>query len=253
MFGVKSHIRPWQKRQLVKHEHLNEAVDWINAQVRRRMGQPLQRHPVAQDVPTGVCSPWLGVSLMLGSESFFDPPLILIPAGYLLLDGGTYLETDYPALYALVERNFGGSATAGTFKLPDFRGRIPIGLDNMGLVLPGESASSANRITDAQADIVGGTGGVEEVTLTGAQSGTTAHTHTISGDPHTHDIEIPVNSSAAAGTAIASSDDAGTPNTVVLPSQNNSALGIDSTSEAAAAEAHDNTQPWIALNWIVKT
>jgi microcystin-dependent protein len=44
--------------------------------------------------------------------------------------------------------------SASHFGLPDFRGRAPFGLDNMGGI-------SANRITDLGADILGNSGGRE--------------------------------------------------------------------------------------------
>ena len=48
-----------------------------------------------------------------------------VPAGYLACDGATYLQTDYPALYAIIGNNYGGPPSH--FNVPDLRGRSPMG------------------------------------------------------------------------------------------------------------------------------
>jgi len=52
---------------------------------------------------------------------------------------------------------------SGTFALPDLRGRFPLGLDNMS---NSSAGASADRVTDASADILGGTGGRSEISIT---------------------------------------------------------------------------------------
>lgn len=49
-----------------------------------------------------------------------------VPSGFLLCDGASYLRADYAALFAVIGTTFG--APDGThFKVPDLRGRIPLG------------------------------------------------------------------------------------------------------------------------------
>lgn len=55
-----------------------------------------------------------------------------------------------------------------TFNTPDYRGYTPIGLDNLG-------GNSAGRITNAQADTIGGAVGLETHTLTTAELPAHAH------------------------------------------------------------------------------
>ena len=61
------------------------------------------------------------------------------PTGFLLADGTGYSRTTYADLFAVIGTSFGTTST-GTFAVPDRRGRVGVGLDNMG-------GTSANRIS----------------------------------------------------------------------------------------------------------
>jgi microcystin-dependent protein len=89
-------------------------------------------------MPTGMITPFGGSSA---------------PTHWLLCDGTEYVIGTYPELYAVIGSSF-GTATAGYFRVPDLRGRMPLGKDNMG-------GTSANRVTANAADSVGGFGGDE--------------------------------------------------------------------------------------------
>ena len=89
-------------------------------------------------IPTGMITPFGGSSA---------------PTHWLLCDGAEYVIGTYPELYAVIGSSF-GTATAGYFRVPDLRGRMPLGKDNMG-------GTSANRVTATAADSVGGFGGDE--------------------------------------------------------------------------------------------
>jgi microcystin-dependent protein len=84
---------------------------------------------------------------------------------------------------AAVSGGRGGTAQADwdadkTITLPDGRGRTLLGADNMG-------ASSANTVTDTQADTIGDVAGAEEVTL--AETNIPAHDHGSAGS-HSHSV-----------------------------------------------------------------
>lgn len=85
------------------------------------------------------------------------------PSGYLLCDGSVVSRTTYAALYAVVGHSFGTDPGSGNFYLPDMRGRIPLGKDDMG-------GTSADRVTNVQADTIGGVEGDEN---------SQAHTHVL--------------------------------------------------------------------------
>jgi microcystin-dependent protein len=70
-------------------------------------------------VPVGAIFPFAGMN---------------VPYGYLLCDGGEILINTYPELFNLVQYSYRNKAAltgAGTFALPDLRGRFPLGRDNM--------------------------------------------------------------------------------------------------------------------------
>lgn len=72
------------------------------------------------------------------------------PDGWKLCDGSELLILDYESLFLVIGYNYGSitTVTSGNFKLPDLRGRMPLGADNMG-------GTSANRTLDTAADTLG--------------------------------------------------------------------------------------------------
>jgi hypothetical protein len=103
-------------------------------------------------MPTGSLMPYAGASA---------------PTGYLLCDGAAISRTTFSALFALVGTTYGAGDGSTTFNIPDLRGRVIAGQDDMG-------GSSANRLTGltggVDGDVLGGSGGAEGVTLTAAES-----------------------------------------------------------------------------------
>jgi microcystin-dependent protein len=103
----------------------------------------------------------------------------VLPSGYLLCDGSEVKISSYPGLYSVIGYSYRDVSLlvgAGTFALPDLRGRFPLGRDNMnnGLTVPSKDGSgvlvsagggTANRVTDVTADIVGGGSGSQQVTI----------------------------------------------------------------------------------------
>lgn len=65
-------------------------------------------------VPVGTVIDWCG-----------DP--LNTPSGYLICDGGEYLRTDQPALFAIIGTRFGRPSTDLKFKVPDLMGRVRYG------------------------------------------------------------------------------------------------------------------------------
>ena len=174
--------------------------------------------------PTGMLAPFAGS---------------LAPDGWALCYGQAVDRVGtYAALFAVIGTTYNtGGELATQFRLPDMRGNIPLGLDNMG-------GTPRNRITATQADSLGGEAGTETHALTSAQLA--AHTHTIA---HTHNSYY-----YRAGGTGASSYSTNMPHqssySVSTPTSASSASDSGSTGSGTA---HPNTQPYMALNYIIKT
>lgn len=100
------------------------------------------------------------------------------PTGWLLCFGQAVSRVTYVDLFGVIGTTFGPGDGSTTFNIPDFRGRVGAGHDDMGGV-------SANRLTTVgglDGDVLGGAGGAETIALTTANLA--AHTHT--GPSHTH-------------------------------------------------------------------
>lgn len=162
------------------------------------------------------------------------------PSGWVFCDGSAYDsvgDTSFAALYTAIGNTYGG--TDGTdFTVPDLRGRAIFGKDNMDGA-GGTGGGDAARLTSGSAggvdgDTLGDSGGVEEHTLTSAESGLPAHQHLIVKD-------------ALAGLTAASGG--GWANTGFgFPSNSNT----NSNSAANASSAHTNIPPALVLNYIIK-
>lgn len=191
------------------------------------------------------------------------------PSGHLLCDGSAVSRATYSALFALVSTTYGVGDGSTTFNVPDLKGRVPAGLDNMG-------GGSADRITDAQADTLGGS--LDSVVTTGSVT-VDNHSLSISEMPaHDHvqrwvnkvnsttwdpsgvsliNMEYPVAGSPNVTNAVdvdvistqtsvsASSDDVTTTSTGGGSGHNHSA--------SFTADAETNIQPSLFLNYIIKT
>lgn len=93
------------------------------------------------------------------------------PTGWLLCDGSAVSRTTYAKLFSAIGTTYGSGNGSTTFNLPDLRGRIMVGLDNLG-------GTSANRITASEADTLGGSGGEEMHTLNIAEMPMHSHAGT---------------------------------------------------------------------------
>lgn len=168
-------------------------------------------------VPAGVIVPYAGATA---------------PTGWLLCYGQAVASATYGDLYAAITTTYGGDAT--NFNLPDLRGRVVAGQDDMGGV-------SADRLTSpVNGDSLGAAGGSE------------SHTLAITEIPD-HNHFIGSNSRVQMGL------DNGTTYAGYSPSQysatNTFTQGVRTTSNGTTSTggSHNNVQPTFILNYIIKT
>jgi microcystin-dependent protein len=99
----------------------------------------------------------------------------IIPNGYLLCDGSEVERTRFPELFDVIGNIYGVPVVGvNTFRLPDLRGRFPLGRDNMdnGRTVPTSlgnfvdaGGGNIDRVQGTAADNVGGAGGSSTNTL----------------------------------------------------------------------------------------
>ena len=182
------------------------------------------------------------VSVLMPSGSLMPYAGSSAPTGYLLCDGAAISRTTYSALFALVGTTYGSGDGSSTFNIPDLRGRVIAGQDDMG-------GSSANRLTNqtggVDGDTLGGTGGEEGQTLTTSQLASHSHFGANYGGTGTAylnaaDQKIMANGNDGGASSYHFFRTTDTPNTAT-------------TSDSGGGTAHNNVQPTIILNYIIKT
>jgi microcystin-dependent protein len=95
-----------------------------------------------------------------------------VPPLWRRCDGSVLLRTAFPALFTEIGTLYNtGSVAITHFRLPDLRGRVFTGLDDMAT-----ATGAANRHTRSWSNTLGGFGGVQSVTL--APDQIPSHTHT---------------------------------------------------------------------------
>jgi microcystin-dependent protein len=126
-------------------------------------------------VPIGAIMPYAGANA---------------PSGYLLCDGAEIERAKFSDLFDIIGNGYNGSAAlvgVNTFRVPDLRGRFPLGRDNMDnagtvpIVTGGyvdAGGGTAGRVPDVQATILGGAAGQSSITL--ALSNLPEHSHSLS-------------------------------------------------------------------------
>lgn len=167
------------------------------------------------------------------------------PDGWLLCHGQAVSRADYAGLFAVIGTTYGAGDGSTTFNLPDIRGRVIAGIDNMG-------GTPANRLTAAgsfAATTPGAAGGSQTHTLTEAQMPAHKHSGTTSEDgEHTHTIDT--GDDGGGGARV---DSVPLMNGTVSTNPAGSHNHEFETSSVGGGQAHPNVQPTIALNYIIRT
>lgn len=146
------------------------------------------------------------------------------PTGYLLCDGSAISRTTYATLFTAISTTYGVGNGSTTFNLPNLKGKVPVGYSS----------------TETEFDTLGETGG--------------ANTHILSAaelPSHAHTVTQNYTRFATTGNTVPTVD-----STIYLSSVG---TAFDNTnrevtsSGVGSGNAHNNLQPYIVLNYIIKT
>lgn len=153
---------------------------------------------LASGIPVGAVTSYAGTSA---------------PSGWLFCYGQAVSRTTYASLFSSISTTYGTGDGSTTFNLPDMRGRVAAGKDDMG-------GTSANRLTNQtgglNGDNLGATGGAETHALTAAQT------------PNNDDPGDNGQSASGGGS-----------------------VDFAAKTHTGTGNAHNNLQPTIILNYII--
>ena len=195
------------------------------------------------------------VSVLMPTGSIMSFAGASAPTGYLLCDGAAIARQasgSDTALFTLLGETYGAGDGSSTYNIPDLRGRVIAGQDDMG-------GPSANRLTGltggVNGDTLGGSGGDETHGLTQAEM--PAHRHLSVHGPLTSNV--PYYYDHPSGSALTGAFGGGTADDAVRESYTKvtggtaGENGTNTSLSNYSNTSHNNVQPTFILNYIIKT
>lgn len=151
------------------------------------------------------------------------------PDGWLICDGSAVSRITYAALFDAVGVSYGAGNGSTTFNLPDLRGRIPMGAgQGVGNGTSGSGAPSGTALTNRPL---------------GSWAGSETHVLSIQEMPsHSHDSTDLFHDYNGGGSSYS------------FMGRNTSTIVSNpfKTANRGGGQAHNNVQPFQAVNWIIK-
>lgn len=135
------------------------------------------------------------------------------PEGWLICDGSAISRTTYSTLFSVISTIYGTGDGSTTFNIPNIKGKVIVGYDS----------------TQTEFNSLGETGGEK--------------THTLTVDelaPHNHDVKVKMN-------ALGFGD-----GYLTTASGYNYTTSNSPINNTGRGQAHNNLQPYIVLNYIIK-
>ena len=176
------------------------------------------------------------------------------PLGWLLCYGQAVSRTTYAGLFASIGTQYGAGDGSTTFGIPDLRGRVIAGVDDMGGSAAGRLTSGGSGINGT---IRGAAGGAQSIALSEDQMPSHRHFGTTdSGTPHAHSgtADEGFFSSGLSGSSSQPlyRSGGGTPLTVSISAES-AHTHTFATGFAGGSGPHINVQPTMVLHYVIKT
>lgn len=209
-----------------QHSNANDAIEAIQAKV----GADNSAVTTSLDYKVRVWNPVGEITMWATSSA---------PTGWLICDGSAVSRTTYSGLFAVLGTAYGVGDGSTTFNLPNLKGRVVVGRD----------------ASDADFDTLGETRGSKTHTLTVAELAQHTHTITVANDTTAFVYNYPTYSTGYISGRDANNDGIidGTTNTFGMALAASTGHGHTATAANAGSNTpHNNIQPSIVLNYIIR-
>ena len=176
---------------------------------------------VASGLPAGTIVQWPGVAA---------------PTSWLICDGSAVARATYPSLFNAIGTTYGAGDGSSTFNLPNLKGKVAVGLDT----------------SQTEFNSLGKTGGATTHTLSISEMPSHTHTGTTSSNgSHTHGgINYSTSNDGSTNGNVRRDYGANYNQISFYAGDHTHTFTTDSTGSGSA---HNNLQPYVVLNYIIKT
>lgn len=184
---------------------------------------------------------------IIGEIRMFAGPALSIPSQWYACYGQAVSRASYAAAFSVLGTTWGVGDGVTTFNLPDFRGRLGAGLDNMGGVAASRITSGVCGVPGATLGGVGGTQNAQQDTLTASS------TVTIADPGHLHSVSpTGISGLVGSGTFAATSQEISNQTEIVIDT---ATTGITATATTTVTSGltgtSQNVQPTAMVNMII--
>lgn len=209
-----------------QHANANDAIEALEAKV----GVDNSGVTTSLDYKTRIWNPIGEITIWATSSA---------PTGWLVCDGSAVSRSTYSALFAIIGTTYGVGDGSTTFNLPNLKGRVVVGRD----------------AADSDWDVLGETRGSKTHTLVEAEI--PVHTHSITINANT--LDMVYNPQSYNSTYISGKDSDN--NGIIDGTTNTFGMALNfvtdhthtaSAGNAGSGSAHNNIQPSIVLNYIIR-
>ncbi|CAF5067960.1 unnamed protein product, partial [Rotaria sp. Silwood1] len=101
------------------------------------LSAPVLKNSTKEPKPTKISAVFLTGTIQLYAGNLTPPK------PWLLCNGSTVLRTEYKSLFSVIGETYGAGDGQYTFNLPDLRGRVPVGVDELEVNAAGMNRSGA--------------------------------------------------------------------------------------------------------------
>jgi microcystin-dependent protein len=195
--------------------------------------------------PVGPAASGVGQNVqgIIGEIRMFGGPSASIPPKWYACYGQAVSRTDFAAAFSVIGTAWGVGDGTTTFNLPDFRGRLGAGLDNMGGTGAGRMTAGVSGVPGTTLGGVGGSQNAFQDVLTGVSVVT---------DPgHDHVENLYVEGNVAAGGTITVAGPPINTGADISTVVNTTGITVTTTVTTASTGTTQNVQPTAMVNMII--